>query len=109
MADEAKQSSDEKSASLTTTRVLTSVGVISDIQYADIDDGQSYDKTENRYYRNALVCPLTFLSTAVPGQQQQLRCNAGTAWQSGWLLGLIISMVMSSYCIGSSSCCGWLV
>jgi hypothetical protein len=31
------------------------MGLISDIQFADIENGQSFDKTENRYYRNAVV------------------------------------------------------
>jgi len=34
--------------------ILTSVGIISDVQYCDIPNGQSYDKTEERYYRNSL-------------------------------------------------------
>ena len=32
---------------------LFSFGVITDVQYGDIDDGQSYDGSRKRYYRNA--------------------------------------------------------
>ena len=36
--------------------VLFSFGLITDIQYADIDDRQNYHKTKWRRYRNALSC-----------------------------------------------------
>ena len=36
--------------------VLFSFGLITDIQYADINDRQNYSKTKWRRYRNALVC-----------------------------------------------------
>jgi len=37
------------------TSLLCSFGLISDIQYADVDDGTDYAKTENRYYRGSLT------------------------------------------------------
>ena len=36
--------------------ILFSFGLITDIQYADIDDRQNYSKTKWRRYRNALPC-----------------------------------------------------
>lgn len=33
---------------------LVSFGVLTDIQYADVEDGKSYDGKRNRYYRNSL-------------------------------------------------------
>jgi manganese-dependent ADP-ribose/CDP-alcohol diphosphatase len=33
---------------------LVTFGILTDVQYADIDDGMSYDKTRKRYYRNSL-------------------------------------------------------
>ncbi|KAJ7379640.1 hypothetical protein OS493_014036 [Desmophyllum pertusum] len=36
--------------------ILFSFGLITDIQYADIGDGQNYSKTKWRRYRNALFC-----------------------------------------------------
>ena len=35
-------------------KALVTFGLITDIQYADVDDGMSYDKTRHRYYRNSL-------------------------------------------------------
>ena len=37
-------------------KVLFSFGLITDIQYADLDDRQNYHKTKWRRYRNALSC-----------------------------------------------------
>ena len=33
---------------------LVTFAILTDIQYADIDDGMSYDETRKRYYRNSL-------------------------------------------------------
>ena len=33
---------------------LVTFGLLTDVQYADIDDGMSYDKKRHRYYRNSL-------------------------------------------------------
>jgi hypothetical protein len=35
-------------------RLVARLGVLSDIQYADVDDGHNFTRTERRYYRNAL-------------------------------------------------------
>ncbi len=37
-----------------TIKPLVTFGVLTDIQYADVDDGTNYDKTRKRYYRNSL-------------------------------------------------------
>lgn len=34
--------------------VLTSIGFLADIQYADVDNGTCFNKTNQRYYRNSL-------------------------------------------------------
>lgn len=33
---------------------LVTFGILTDVQYADVDDGMSYDKKRHRYYRNSL-------------------------------------------------------
>jgi len=43
------------------------IGIIADVQYADIDDGWNYNKTNKRYYRNAL----DHLKLAIGHWQQQ--------------------------------------
>ena len=37
-----------------TIKPLASFGLLTDIQYADCDDGMSFDKARHRYYRNSL-------------------------------------------------------
>jgi len=34
--------------------ISTKIGLLTDIQYADVDDGKSYDQKRHRYYRNSL-------------------------------------------------------
>jgi len=46
---------------------LFSFGLITDIQYADIDDGWDYNKTSARRYRNSL----TLLQNAVEDWKQK--------------------------------------
>ena len=36
------------------SKLLCSFGIIADVQYADIDDGMNYSRTNHRYYRHAL-------------------------------------------------------
>lgn len=38
------------------SKPLFSFGLITDVQYADIEDGMNYRKTRHRYYRKALKC-----------------------------------------------------
>lgn len=38
------------------TKKLFSFGLITDIQYADIDNGYNYQRTSKRYYRKGLAC-----------------------------------------------------
>ena len=33
---------------------LVTFGILTDVQYVDVEDGMSYDKTRHRYYRNSL-------------------------------------------------------
>lgn len=47
-------SSADEAPSTESVTPLTTFGIITDIQYADVDDGMNYDKTRHRYYRNSL-------------------------------------------------------
>ena len=58
--------------------VLFSFGLITDIQYADIDDRQNFSKTKWRRYRNALVC----LQEAV-AQWKESKCTLAFIVQLG--------------------------
>uniref|UniRef100_A0A3P9JN74 Manganese-dependent ADP-ribose/CDP-alcohol diphosphatase n=1 Tax=Oryzias latipes TaxID=8090 RepID=A0A3P9JN74_ORYLA len=53
---------------------LFTFGVIADVQYADIDDGQNYSRTRDRYYRSSL----------------QLLSNAQDAWREARLQPLFV-------------------
>ena len=56
-------------------RALFAIGLIADVQYADIDDGTNYDGSSKRHYRGALSA----LERAVPwwnAQQPPLACIA---------------------------------
>jgi manganese-dependent ADP-ribose/CDP-alcohol diphosphatase len=44
----------ENGTSTRSTKPVTTFGLLTDIQYADVEDGMSYDKTRHRYYRNSL-------------------------------------------------------
>jgi manganese-dependent ADP-ribose/CDP-alcohol diphosphatase len=46
---------DEEEKQDLTIRPATTFCVLTDIQYADINDGKNYDQTKTRYYRNSLV------------------------------------------------------
>ena len=39
---------------MATAPPLASIGLVADVQYADIDDGASFDGSERRCYRRAL-------------------------------------------------------
>uniref|UniRef100_A0A3P9LFR3 Manganese-dependent ADP-ribose/CDP-alcohol diphosphatase n=1 Tax=Oryzias latipes TaxID=8090 RepID=A0A3P9LFR3_ORYLA len=53
---------------------LFTFGVIADVQYADIDDGQNYSRTRDRYYRSSL----------------QLLSNAQDAWREARVQPLFV-------------------
>lgn len=55
------------------SEVKCKIGVIADVQYADIEDGFNFARTKQRYYRNALK----LLSNAVDtwlGEKEPLQC-----------------------------------
>ena len=58
--------------------VLFSFGLLTDIQYADINDKQNYSKTKWRRYRNALVC----LQEAI-AQWKEAKCSLAFVVQLG--------------------------
>lgn len=51
--DEEEKDQFEETQDLTILPLVT-FGVLTDVQYANVDDGKSYDQKRNRYYRNSL-------------------------------------------------------
>jgi manganese-dependent ADP-ribose/CDP-alcohol diphosphatase len=48
------ESIDREETQNTTSKPLVTFGILTDIQYADVENGTSYDKKRIRYYRNSL-------------------------------------------------------